>query len=121
MAEKPLPHPPYSDEYVLPKTKYGIPVRPDQFVSAFKVLCHSERQGGASTQAFTVWDMSSDLSAGVSLTWLSQDHLPHTLQKRSGLHDPCVVRVAVDILRILATSNISVALLVILRKGLSIC
>ena len=31
--DKPLPHPPYSSEYTLPKTKYGIEVRADQFVS----------------------------------------------------------------------------------------
>jgi len=27
MDDKPLPHPPYSDEYVLPKTRYGVPVQ----------------------------------------------------------------------------------------------
>jgi hypothetical protein len=36
--DKPLPHLPYSEEYRLPKTKYGVEVRVDQFVSGqFKV------------------------------------------------------------------------------------
>jgi len=38
MDDKPLPHPPYSDEYVLPKTRYGVPVRLAQFVSVSNIL-----------------------------------------------------------------------------------
>jgi hypothetical protein len=38
MSNKPLPPLPFAPEHRLPKTKYGIPVRPDQFVSTSTIV-----------------------------------------------------------------------------------
>jgi hypothetical protein len=55
MDDKPLPHPPYSDEYVLPKTRYGVPVRPAQFVSVSNVSKGLRESGRISQEEFGIW------------------------------------------------------------------